>query len=683
MENLKKIPKLFRGSFTEEDFKRKILNKLYIHEYKNFIQEVFYKNEEGVYKVKENLETKDIKRLKKIAKSIKSNEGFILKGRLTLLGFFLGTVVLFNAFFKDRLIERGLERSLENIFEAKADIRDLNFNIFEGRINFKSLEVANCRKPFRNLFELGETEIHLDLQKLIRGKVIINNVKFQEIRWDTERKTSGALTRRKKKTSPAIEIPKSFGEFFLEDSKKVVMEIIEREKKNIKSPKLLEELVEKYKSLEDKWKENSAKQKKGIEGLPKIIEPIKTIKVEEIKTVEEAINSYNKVEDAYKEIKLLESKFSNTYKELKEALGIVNEDKKKIENTIKSDYSYLSSFIKSPEKRKEIVTSILRPIIERYTKEIHNRFKIWIYYFEKLKPMIKRREGKELVLRAYGRDVTFPTTILPKFWIKNIDVSLGSVAERNLYGIKVKHITSDQNLINSPTTFSIKRIKNIEEIELAGLIDKRDKREKIAAFNFNAKNIPFFLEEEIKAFRIRKIKGNYNLEGKLAFNPSNKAEGSLSLHLFSVDIDLKEEDKIGALLKYILSKNPVDIEVSYLVSELGNYDFKISSNLDELVSEVIEKLMVDWLEETKGKLNSELNNLLKEKFQEYEDSLKGFISIEEDLKGNLLELNTYVQFLEKKKQELQTKIEERKNEAKKMAKEKIEEKIKEKIKIPF
>ncbi len=689
MDDVKKIPKLFRETFTEDAFRKKILRKLYIHEYRNYINEVFTRDEDGNYKLKENLDKRDIKRLKSIAKSIKSNEGFILRGKLALIVILLAGIVVFNVVFMDKLVERAMERSLERIFEARADVRGLDLRILDGRIRFKSLEVANSRKPFRNLFEIGEADVQLNMPQLVRNKVVIENMNFQEIRWNTERKTSGALpgSRTLKEGETGEEEGKTFVGTFLEDAGKVVAEIIKKEMKNIKAPKLLEELPGKYKNLKIEWEETLLAQKKELENLPKLAEPVRAIKLEDIKTAEQALSAYNMVDETYKTIKLTETNLVKSYDFFKKDLNMANEDKKGVSKSISSDLAYLASFIKSPEKREEIARAILDPYIEEYLTKIHEELRMWNYYFEKLKPMIKRREGRETVLRAYGRDVTYPSMVVPKFWLKNMDVSLGSIAERNLYIVKANDITSDQNIINNPTTFSIKRTKSSEEIEWAGLIDKREDREESAFFDFKAKNIPFVLAEGIKAFKVSKAKGIYNLDGELSFDRSNRAGGTLYFQLSNLNMDLSnKEDKIAVTIKNILSTNTVDIEVGYTVSEDGEYAFKIKSNLDKLISGTINKLVNDWVTETKAKLDVEFNNLLKAKLEEYQGYYKGFISLDEDFKGNLLEVETYTDLVERKKQELQKKIDEKKAEAtgrvEEKAKEEVE-KIKDKIKLPF
>ena len=684
-----KIPKLFKGTFTELEFRKKILSKLYIHEYRNYINQVFSRDTEGKYKLKENLDKKDMAKLKGIAKSIKSNQGFVLKGKLTLVLIFLTGLIVFNIVFMDRIVERIIERNLETIFEAKAEMTGLDLQILEGRLRFQALEVANSRKPFRNLFELGEVDVKVDIRQIVRNKVVINNVKLQEIRWDTERKTSGAL--------PGVSVAgmgemgeeseKSFVGAFMEDAGEVVGDIIKKEMSNIKSPKLLEEMPGKYLKLKEEWNKNLSEQREELKNLPKLIEPVKAIDIKEIKTADQALTAYKMVDDTYKKIKLTETNLTNSFNEMKADLNMAIEDKKSVSASINNDLAYLNSFIKSPETAGGIASAILDPYMQKYLGEINGKFSRWNYYIEKLKPMMKRKEGKNLVLRDYGRDVTYPCIAIPRFWLQNLDVSLGSIAERNLYIVKATDITSDPNLLHNPTVFSIKRTKSSEEVEWAGFIDKRENREKTAEFDFKAKNIPFILGEGIKALKVSSAKGTYNLDGNLSFDRENRAGGTLNLRLSNLGLDLSDkEDKIAASIKSVLSSNPVDIMVGYTVSEDGKYTLKIKSNLDKLIAGTINKLVTDWVNETKTKLEAELNNAIREKLEEYQENYKGFVSLEEDLKGNLLEAKTYADLAEKKKQELQAKIDEKKDEAKgkieEKAKEEIE-KLKDKIKLPF
>jgi len=671
-----KIPKLFKKTFTEEEFKKRIQSKLYVHEYKNFINNTFTKDESGNYRLKEDLNKKEIRTLNKIAKSVKSNTGYILRGRITIILILLGGIIFFNIVFKDKLIERAAEKGLERIFEARADIRGLKLRIFNTGVYFKSLEVADSEDPFRNLFEMGKTEINLNLPQILRGKIILNNIEFQEIQWGTKRTTSGALPGRSVKIGEEEVKRESFAIIFLRNADSIVSEIIRKEMDNIKSIKLMKELPGDYIELKDKWHNKIENHTNEVDDLKEIISPVTDIRIDKINTLDNALSAYKKVETAYNGIKSVESNLKNSHEEFKSDLNKVKDDRERVENTIKNDYEYLSSFIVSPEKRKSISNAILEGFLQKYLGRVYDRVKRWYYYFDKLKPLVERNFKRRGRVRAEGRNVTFPSVGFPRFWLKNAGFSIGSWEKRNIYEINAKDITSDHNLIDKPTTFSILRLDGKKEIKWSGLIDGRRKKEKAVEFKLDMKYMPFNLSEGIKFLNIESMDCNYNMDGVISFDSLNKAGGTFAIRLFDINLDLIDKnDLIAKNLKDVLSKNPVDIKVGYTVSENGSYKMSINSNLDALISGIMNKLAGEVLSEAEKKLKEKLNELLNSYLEKYQEKYKEVLGLEEGFNENLTDLNNYRKIIDDKKKELESRIEELKKETT----EKVEEKVKEEI----
>jgi uncharacterized protein (TIGR03545 family) len=671
-----KIPKLFKKTFSEEEFNKRIQSKLYIHEYKNFINNAFIKDESSNYRLKEDLNKKEIRTLKKIAKSIKSNTGYILRGRIALILILLGGIIFFNVIFKDKLIERVAEKGLERIFEARADIRGLKLRIFNTGVYFKSLEVADSEDPFRNLFEMGKTEINLDLPQILRGKIILNNIEFQEIQWGTKRTTSGALPGTRVKVGEEEVKRESFAIIFLKDADSIVSEIIRKEMDNIKSIKLMKELPGDYIELKDKWSNKIENHSGEIDDLKEIISPVTDIRIDKINTLDNALSAYKKVETAYNGIKSVESNLKNSHEEFKNDLNKAKNDRERVENTIKNDYEYLSSFIISAGKRKSISNAILEGFLQKYLGRVYDRVKRWYYYFDKLKPLVERNFKTRGRVRAKGRNVTFPSVGFPRFWLKNAGFSIGSWEMRNIYEINAKDITSDHNLIDKPTTFYILKLDGKKEIKWSGLIDGRRKKEKAAEFKLGMKYMPFNLSEGIKSLNIEGMDCNYNMEGGISFDNLNRAGGTFAIRLFDVKLDLIDKnDLIAKNLKEVLSENPVDIKVGYTVSENGDYKMSINSNLDELISGIVNKLASEVISEAEKKLKEKLNELLNPYLEKYQEKYKEVIGLEDDFNENLTDLNNYREIIDDKKKELESRIEELKKETT----EKIEEKVKEEI----
>ncbi|RPJ05082.1 MAG: hypothetical protein EHM28_12825, partial [Spirochaetaceae bacterium] len=202
---LKKLPKPLNRKYSDKTFQQKVVKKIYLKEYKTFLQETLRQDASGTLALKKDLTKKDASKLKKIAKTVKSNTGFVQKGKLLIIGLVVLVIVLFSVLFKDMIAEMAAEAGLQAAFGAKADITGMRFQIFQGRVSFGHCEVANKEKPMTNLFELGTTELKVDIIELLKGNVILDNIECQEIQWGTARKTSGALPGAAVAAQPAAE----------------------------------------------------------------------------------------------------------------------------------------------------------------------------------------------------------------------------------------------------------------------------------------------------------------------------------------------------------------------------------------------------------------------------------------------------------------------------------------------
>ena len=188
-----KVPKLFKPDIKERRFKKKILRRIYIESERDFLLRLYSLGSEGRYTRSAELSNEEAKRLKALARSIKKNRGVVRTGKLSLVAILVAGILVFNFAFKNRLLERGLERALEAVFSARAEVNGLDFRILGGRLSFDHLSVADEDQPMRNLFELGATEVDLNTGELLKGKVVISNLESRQISWQTPRDSSGAL----------------------------------------------------------------------------------------------------------------------------------------------------------------------------------------------------------------------------------------------------------------------------------------------------------------------------------------------------------------------------------------------------------------------------------------------------------------------------------------------------------
>jgi len=165
-----KIPKIFRKTYTEKKFKKKILKRIHLPADKDFVNSLFTKEEDGKYHPTGKVPAKEKKHLKRIKKAIKANKGLFVAWKAALVLIVVGPIVAFSLFFLDSTIERTMEKAMETVFKAQVDIEGTDVSLIKGRISFNSMAVADADNPMTNLFELSSTAFDIDIDQALRRR---------------------------------------------------------------------------------------------------------------------------------------------------------------------------------------------------------------------------------------------------------------------------------------------------------------------------------------------------------------------------------------------------------------------------------------------------------------------------------------------------------------------------------
>jgi uncharacterized protein (TIGR03545 family) len=200
-----KIHPVFRKKYTEKQYRKKILNKLFVPADTKLVESLFTSEldpKKGtVYTIRaESVSTPGTaKNLARIAKEIKKQKG---RFNLTAIVAALLCVValgLVLTVFRNQIARVALTSAMEGAFGARCEIGSIDFNLLDTRFRVDNLSVANRKSPMKNLFSIGKAELFFDLLELTRGKLVANNVEITGITWNTDRKVSGALPPAKQK----------------------------------------------------------------------------------------------------------------------------------------------------------------------------------------------------------------------------------------------------------------------------------------------------------------------------------------------------------------------------------------------------------------------------------------------------------------------------------------------------
>ncbi len=148
---INKIPGIFRKQYKIKAFNSKILKRIHIPKDKEMLKNLFTENNSGKMEIIQDIPEEILVRLKPLSKSIKKNKGMVSRWKILLVLFIVGSILIFNLLFKDRLISRAVESGLESVFQADVEISDFKFSLLNGSISYATLIIADSDNKLRNI----------------------------------------------------------------------------------------------------------------------------------------------------------------------------------------------------------------------------------------------------------------------------------------------------------------------------------------------------------------------------------------------------------------------------------------------------------------------------------------------------------------------------------------------------
>jgi uncharacterized protein (TIGR03545 family) len=290
---------------TEKQFEKRVVSRIHQSREEQFIRSIFQKGEDGLLRLKEGVEPSQLKHLSRLAKALGKNTGIVTGWKAAILLVPAAGTVAFSAFYKDTLFEQWLEQALETVFEAKADVSDLEVSLLRGSFSFDHLSVADKESPMRNLFELGRTDVSVLPEELLKKKLIIEKISSRSILFNTERKVSGRLERpegdaQASGPGPVDSVADAL-EPLAEAGKELAVSsgeaLLAGYRENLSSPGLFEQAEEDISGLPDKWEKNiegySARLVSLKEDASKIItqDPAKLTSLKEIEAYAQSVSA--------------------------------------------------------------------------------------------------------------------------------------------------------------------------------------------------------------------------------------------------------------------------------------------------------------------------------------------------------------------------------------------------------
>ncbi len=661
------VPSLFRKRYTEKALQKKILARIPIARDRDYLEGLFLRGEDGRYGIDPGMRPSkaERKRLKSLAKAVKANRGVIKAPKLAAALVLLAAVAGGYFLFRNLVARKALEAGLEAVFQARARVEGMDFDLFGARVAWTRLEVADRDRPMKNLFELGPTRAELNGQALLRLRFVVETIESRDIRWNTDRKTSGAL--------PGAPKPEKEGPGLLDKAGASVMgalssvdveALIQEEYEKLASPRAAEKARAEMEARKDALERKSAALKEKIRAASGPAGELGAVDIGSIKTPEAVASALAKANAALPAVRELAASAEDLRREIDGAVREAAEAKKALEKALDDDYARVEALTGLSGGDS---VSLARGLFAGYASE---SLGVWYGYgrraLEAARNLTREKGGtaKPAPRTAFqGRDIPFPVRdALPRFWIKNFAFSTASAP---LVTGRAEDITGEPDLVGKPARFTASYENREIRLGLEGLLDLRKEATVEADLGLKTAGFPVRAAPPSPVLTIASLEGPLELEARMRLLPGGAMDGRLEGALLRPRVTRQGKgDRVSDLAYGVLSgARRVDITARFSAGPGRGMDLSLSSSLDAALKEGLSAYIKDEEKKLKARAKAALQDRLNEALAENETLRAGIEEARKIAGGDMTEAGALSSGVEGKKKEIEKRGEELKKQA--------------------
>ena len=712
---MKKIPSLFRKKYTAKKLEKKIYKKLYVPDDKKYVKSLFTEVEKKgakqipIYAIPtdkaEQLAKKDMKRLKLLAKQIKSQKGRVNFVPLIVTIAFIVAIPVCFSMFKNVIIKKALTVVCENIFEAKTDIEKVDFKFLDSSLKIKKIEIANKNDYMKNLVDIGSITIDFDLGQLLRKRFVADELSVLDVNTGTERTTSGELPPAKekkiKKQKEKAEKAASESKLgkALSDKKAVAADSLQKNitglfnqfnpetlmqnyAAQLQTPAISTQVQEQIPQIVAKWQAKPAEVQKTVDELQKSVNEIMAFDFSSVQ------NNPLKIKEF---IESLDSTYKNIDKVKNDANGVLNSFnsdvaeadglRKTVQNAVTHDMNFANSEInKIKSLNVSDGTKLISGMFENVACDVLGKYYPYamkgVDYLLELKSKqaskpktekAKKEKKKYSVKRAPGRDIFYRQDKVPALWIKKMAGS-----GPNFFA-QATDIASNQDIINKPAKIDFNMdLWNLQHTAKLVVDFRTETKEPLIRADYGLKNIPL----NIPAEKFGEYPGVPSFDAKCAVDAILKifddegfeitGKGLLTdLKISTVPFEPEYASKIYSSVMGRINTVRASMTSGFTLS--GGLNMALDSDADVQVINSIKKEMEAQLAGIKENLKAELTKRINEASGGALSQFGSLDDIKSKLTGSVGQANGYEKQLTQKRSEAEKQMKGKADEATKKA----------------
>lgn len=707
--SVKKLPKVFKKSYSEKAFNSKLLKKFVIPQDKALVEKLFVKGGNSkkpeFFAIPSDMlfTKKEVAKLKLLAKETK-RQGRIMLLPLIAVACFIFVVATVVGIFKNVIVKKAIIYGCETAFGAKTDIGSVDLRIFDASLAVRDIAVGNKDSVMKNLFEVKDFNLNFNLTQALRGKLYAQNLAVTGVALNTDRTESCELPGRvideeaaKKKAQKNEEMKallKERSELALTNLQNQAFDmlggsdvetIVKNLESQLKSPDLAKSALSQTEGLVDKWKEKPVEVKQKVEDFSKNVKDLQNIDVSAIKDVKTLQETLAKINDVINQSKELKSYAESLTKDVKADSTNVQNLSKSVADAVIADKNFmkdkLESTVNAFKNGKELLNNALDTIAYSMLGEYYPYVTTAVDYAQKLKTNSLVQEASKIAANSSSSADKKPTRERLKgttFWYGSEAPAVlieNALVSSDFFSVNIKEITNDQNVRGKPMTMNgtltLAGISNAVE----AVLDARSaSTEPLLSMGYKGSGFKALVDGS----KIASICGVPSIDGlaSIALKAAAdvdmlSASGMVDLNPVKLSTDGFASEIITKYYRQALETVEA-MDIGYLLdfSKLKGLDLSLDGDFADQFASAIKGIVESLGNEAKQEAVKRLNKYINSASNEYVSKAKEFLGLEGDIDIQNTKMSDIQSILEKKRTELEAEI-------KKRANDKIQSKVEE------
>ena len=537
---------------------------------------------------------------------------------LGIIAFVVLTSVLLVCFYwvAPLLIKQGIERFGTQLNGAKVEVANVDLSLSPAGLYLYRLQVTDARQPMENLVEISSAYAELDLFELWGGKVIVEDLKIDTLRFGTQRTRSGEVEKKALAEEAAPEsaegskLSDQFAAYSMElpDADTVLS------RDPLKTTQLATELESTFKAKKAQWEQLSANLP-DKNRLDYYEEEFKALTEGGLDSLEEFNQRKQKFDALKKELKAEQARMIEAKDQLVRSKQLVENGYRDLKAAPQSDFQSLKQKYSLDTEGGLNLTGLL------FGEQFQSYSGTALYWYQRLAPLMasdaseddtaSEQEQALAKPRGSGRFIYFGAKAdTPDFMIRkaraNAVLSQGEVA---LFGQDLTHqqyLSGKPSLINAEAS----ALNDIEKFELRISLDHRTSealdRFSLVMTGQTLDDLDLSSSDKL-AIALREARLDLNADVELR---NQALDGGLKSRFNNAQFTSQGDSLVAReLSKALEGVRSFSLDAA-LSGEIDSPDFNIRSDLDRVLKNALAGRFDEKRKEWEGKLKAALNEKL-------------------------------------------------------------------------